>query len=139
MAAREQESFVADASHELKTPITAIEGHARVVVRAIDRSDLPQARESAEIVHREARRLAVMLRELLALAEAGSGAPEPAAVRLDLAVVEACSEIVALEPGRVVEPDLAPARSCRGARPPARAGADPDRQRDQVQPGGTRR
>ena len=109
VAAREQESFVADASHELKTPITAIEGHARVVVRAIDRSDLPQARESAEIVHREARRLAVMLRELLALSEAGSGAPEPAAVRLDLAVVEACSEIMALEPGRVVEQDLAPA------------------------------
>ena len=39
-AAREQESFVADASHELKTPITAIEGHARVVMRSIDRSDL---------------------------------------------------------------------------------------------------
>ena len=109
MAAREQESFVADASHELKTPITAIEGHARVVVRAIDRSDLPQARESAEIVHHEARRLAVMLRELLALSEAGSGAPEPAEVRLDLAVLEACSEIRALEPGRVVEQELAPA------------------------------
>ena len=103
-AAREQESFVADASHELKTPITAVEGHARVVARAIDRSDLPQARESAEIVLREARRLAVMLGELLTLAEAGAIPPAPAgATRLDLAVEEACSEMGALEPDRVLD------------------------------------
>jgi two-component system sensor histidine kinase MprB len=106
-AAREQESFVADASHELKTPITAVEGHARVVVRAIDRSDLPQARESAEIVLREARRLAVMLGELLTLAEAGAIPPAPAgATRLDLAVEEACSEMRALEPERDLVTEL---------------------------------
>ena len=103
-AAREQESFVADASHELKTPITAVEGHARVVMRAIDRSDLSQARESAEIVLREARRLAVMLGELLTLAEAGAIPPAPAtATRLDLAVEEACSEMRALEPDRALD------------------------------------
>ena len=106
-AAREQESFVADASHELKTPITAVEGHARVVVRAIDRSDLPQARESAEIVLREARRLAVMLGELLTLAEAGAIPPAPAGTtRLDRAVEEACSEVRALEPERVLDTRL---------------------------------
>lgn len=106
-AAREQESFVADASHELKTPITAVEGHARVVMRAIDRSDLPQARESAEIVLREARRLAVMLGELLTLAEAGAIPPPSAATtRLDLAVEEACSEMGALEPGRTLSVSL---------------------------------
>lgn len=109
VAVREQESFVADASHELKTPITAVEGHSRIVVRAIDRSDLPQARESAEIVLRESRRLAVMLGELLALAEAGSASPEAARpVRLDLAAVEACSEMSALEPARRLERELAP-------------------------------
>ncbi len=110
VAVREQESFVADASHELKTPITAVEGHSRIVVRAIDRSDLPQARESAEIVLRESRRLAVMLGELLALAEAGSASPQPPRpVRLDLAVVEACSEMSALEPDRRLERELSPA------------------------------
>ena len=85
VAAREQESFVADASHELKTPITALEGHARVVVRAIDRSDPAQARESAQIVLQQSRRLALTLSELLSLAEAGgdvsgggrAGAPRP--------------------------------------------------------------
>ena len=45
-----KESFVADASHEMKTPITALEGHARLAVRAIDRGDLPRARESADVV-----------------------------------------------------------------------------------------
>ncbi len=91
---------MADASHELKTPITAIEGHARVVMRSIDRSDLAQARESAEIVVRESRRLAVMLGELLALAEAGAIPPAPGVVRLDLAVREACSELAAAAPER---------------------------------------
>ncbi len=101
VAAREQESFVADASHELKTPITALEGHARVVVRAIDRSDPAQARESAQIVLQQSRRLALTLSELLALAEAGGTSPEEAGpVRLDLAVAEACSEMAAHEPDR---------------------------------------
>lgn len=110
IAVREQESFVADASHELKTPITALEGHARVVARAIDRSDLAQARESAQIVLRESRRLAVMLSELLALAEAGGTSGEAAQpVRLDLAVGEACSEMAALEPDRRLGVDVAPA------------------------------
>ena len=102
-AAREQESFVADASHELKTPITALEGHARVVMRSLDRSDLPQARESAEIVLRESRRLAVMLGELLALAEAGAISPPPGTVRLDLAVDDARSELAAAAPERPLE------------------------------------
>jgi signal transduction histidine kinase len=102
-AAREQESFVADASHELKTPITAVEGHARVVARSIDRGDLPQARESAGIVLRESRRLAVMLSELLALAEAGAIPPAPGLVRLDLAVEEARDELAAASPERPVE------------------------------------
>jgi signal transduction histidine kinase len=102
-AAREQERFVADASHELKTPITAIEGHARVAMRSLDRSDLPQARESAGIVLRESRRLAVMLGELLALAEAGAIAPPTGVVRLDLAVRDACSELAAAAPERPLD------------------------------------
>lgn len=108
-AAHEQERFVADASHELKTPVTAIEGHARVVSRALEAGDREQARESAAVVASEARRLAVMLRELLALAESGS-APTTALppTRLDLAVAEACDEMRALEPGRSLEARLAP-------------------------------
>lgn len=107
VAAREQESFVADASHEMKTPITALEGHARLVVRAIDRGDLPRARESADVALEQTRRLALLLRELLALAGAGALSPEALSpVRLDAAVSEACSEVAALEPDRVLDLDL---------------------------------
>ncbi|HSD02650.1 MAG TPA: HAMP domain-containing sensor histidine kinase [Gaiellales bacterium] len=108
-ATAEQQHFVADASHELRTPVTALQGHARIVVRAIDRGDLGQARESAEVVVDESRRLAGTLAELLSLAEsAGPERPlEP--VRLDRVAAEACNEMRAFHPGRTVDAELAEA------------------------------
>jgi two-component system sensor histidine kinase MprB len=100
LAAQEQERFVADASHELKTPVTAIEGHARIAVRALDRGDVEAARESARVVAFESRRLALMIRELLALAEAGTAAPAMSDVRLDEVIEDACEEMQALFPER---------------------------------------
>ena len=49
-ATEEQQRFVADASHELRTPVTALQGHARIVARAAERGDLEQVHESADIV-----------------------------------------------------------------------------------------
>ena len=108
-AAQEQERFVADASHELKTPVTAIEGHARVAVRALDRGDVEAARESAGVVSLESRRLALMLRELLALAEAGTAAPAMSEVRLDEVIEDACEEMQALFPERRLDVRSVPA------------------------------
>ena len=108
-ATAEQQHFVADASHELRTPVTALQGHARIVMRAIDRGDLDQARESAEVVVGESRRLAGTISELLSLAEsAGPERPlEP--VRLDAVAREACDEMRAFHPGRTVEAELSEA------------------------------
>jgi len=108
-AAQEQERFVADASHELKTPVTAIEGHARVAARALDRGDVRTARESTGVVSLESRRLALMLRELLALAEAGAPQPAASEVRLDEVVEDACVEMRALAPERPLRVMTVPA------------------------------
>jgi two-component system sensor histidine kinase MprB len=107
-ASIEQEHFVADASHELKTPVTAIEGHARITERALDRGDLRQARESAGIVLAEGRRLALMLRELLLLAEGDGQERHAGPVRLDRIAAEACDDLRAVDPDRPLELSLEP-------------------------------
>jgi signal transduction histidine kinase len=106
-ATAEQQQFVADASHELRTPVTALQGHARIVVRAIDRGDLDQARESAEVVVGESRRLAGTIAELLSLAESAGPERPMEPVRLDRVAAEACGEMRAFHPGRPIEADLA--------------------------------
>jgi two-component system, OmpR family, sensor histidine kinase MprB len=106
-ASAEQQHFVADASHELRTPVTALQGHARIVVRAIDRGDLGQARESADVVVDESRRLAGTIAELLTLAESAGPDRQLEPVRLDRVAAEACDEMRAFHPGRAVDAELA--------------------------------
>ena len=108
-SAEEQQRFVADASHELKTPATALAGHARIVARAAERGDLAQARESALVVEAQTRRLAGTLGELLSLAESGAGALECEPLRLDRLVADACDELRVAHPGRSIEVELEPA------------------------------
>jgi signal transduction histidine kinase len=106
-AVEEQQRFVADASHELKTPVTALQGHARILGRAVERGDREQARESADVVAQQSARLAVTLGELLSLAEAGGAEPLQTPVRLDRIVEDACEEMRALDPERALRADLA--------------------------------
>jgi signal transduction histidine kinase len=107
-AAEQQRRFVADASHELKTPVTALQGHARIISRSVERGEWELVHESAAVIARETRRLATTVSELLSLAEAGSQAVRAAAVRLDSVAAEACDEMRALDPERPLETDLVP-------------------------------
>jgi two-component system OmpR family sensor kinase len=107
-AAEQQQRFVADASHELKTPVTALQGHARIISRSVERGEWELVHESAAVIARETRRLAMTVSELLSLAEAGSQAVRASAVRLDSVAAEACDEMRALEPERPLETDLVP-------------------------------
>jgi two-component system, OmpR family, sensor histidine kinase MprB len=107
-AAEQQQRFVADASHELRTPVTALQGHARIISRSLERGELDQARESADVVGHETRRLAATLAELLALAEAGSGPARHVTVQLDRVAEDACDEMRALDPARPLDSELRP-------------------------------
>ncbi|GGM95896.1 sensor histidine kinase [Thermus composti] len=78
-----QTRFLQDASHELRTPITAILGHVGYLLR---RTPLTEAqRESLEIVKREAERMGKLVSDLLDLSQSGTWRIEPVPVRvLDL-------------------------------------------------------
>jgi two-component system sensor histidine kinase MprB len=104
-ASREQEQFIADASHELKTPVMAIEGHARILSRVARSGDLARLQTSAAVVERESHRMALTLRELLELAEANATDTLREVVRLDLVAEDALREIQATAPARLLRSD----------------------------------
>ena len=67
-----QRRFTSDASHELRTPVTAISGHASYLMRRTSPS--PQQSESLTIIKNEADRLTGLIGSLLELARSDSGA-----------------------------------------------------------------
>ena len=87
---RRQAEFTADASHELRTPISVIEAEVGL---ALDRPRGPaDDREVLERVGRESTRLRRIVEDLLWLARVDSGQPQPAQTEwADVAeVVEGC-------------------------------------------------
>jgi two-component system sensor histidine kinase SenX3 len=70
--------FVANVSHELKTPVGALQLLAETLVDAID--DPEVARRFAERIHHESRRLARLVSELLELSRLQGAEPLPAPV-----------------------------------------------------------
>lgn len=95
-ALRRQERFVADASHELKTPLAAARANVQLLRRWA--SQEPQAREQAlGALERSTSRMARIVADLLQLARGDASldvAREP--VRLDDVVLEASREVRAL-------------------------------------------
>lgn len=81
-----QRRFTSDASHELRTPVTAISGHASYLLRRTNPGG--QERESLNIIRSEAERLTNLIASLLQLARSDSGAltlhPAPVFSRLFL-------------------------------------------------------
>jgi two-component system phosphate regulon sensor histidine kinase PhoR len=77
--------FVANISHELKTPVTSVQGFAETLLTV----DAPahEVREFAGIIHQEATRLARLIEGLLNLSRLDSGAWRPALEPLDLAAL----------------------------------------------------
>lgn len=64
-----QGRFLADASHELRTPVTAILGHINYLIRRTPVSD--RQRESLEVIKRESERMQKLVGDLLELSKTG--------------------------------------------------------------------
>jgi signal transduction histidine kinase len=98
-AYRTQQRFVADASHELRAPLTAIQGNIELLARI---QEMPPEERAEAVSHleREVGRLSRMVGELLTLARADAGqAIERRPVELDAVLLEAVAEMGSA-PGR---------------------------------------
>ncbi len=106
-----QRRFTADASHELRTPVTAISGHASYLLRRTHPT--PEQIEPLEIIRSEALRMSKLVNDLLELARADAGLTvkrEPMnlvetieAVAKELAPVSGGAAIKAFSPGPLLE------------------------------------
>ena len=106
-----QRRFTADASHELRTPVTAIAGHANYLLRRTRPS--PEQVDSLNVIARESERMGKLVSDLLELARADAGLTirrEPMnlvevleAVGVDIAPVAGSADISIDTPGPVVE------------------------------------
>ena len=108
--------FVADASHELKTPAAAIQAAAETVERAVG-DDPGAAARFATQLRRDATRLSRIVSDLLDLSRLEAERPALERVRLDRVVGEETDRLtsVAAGSGVRIEPALEPV-TVRGAR-----------------------
>jgi two-component system, OmpR family, sensor kinase len=67
-----QQRFMADASHELRTPVAILRGEAEVALSQQARS-MQEYRESLEVLHQEAARLTHIVEDLFTLTRADAG------------------------------------------------------------------
>jgi signal transduction histidine kinase len=87
-----QQRFIADASHELRAPLTLIQANLELLLRP--RLDPEQQAAAAQEAHREASRLARLVADLLVLARADAGMPiRRERVELDRLAMEVLGEV----------------------------------------------
>jgi two-component system, OmpR family, phosphate regulon sensor histidine kinase PhoR len=108
--------FVADASHELKTPAAAIQAAAETVERAVGEDPESAARFATQL-RRDATRLSRIVSDLLDLSRLEAERPDLDPVRLDRVVADEADRLTsgAAGSGVRIEPDVEPV-TVRGAR-----------------------
>lgn len=112
---KQQRQFVADASHELKTPLTVILTNAELL-----QNDYPaeESRRFAANILTMSRQMRTLIESLLTLARVDQGLPRQAAGRVDWSQTAADAllpfEPVFFERGLQLEADITPGLAARG-------------------------
>ena len=110
----QQEQFLSDASHELKTPLTVILSSAEL----LNQSALPGQAVYIDNIREESRRMKLLVEDMLTLSRAQRSAgslPEQTADLSEAAMTAALRfEPVAFEAGKRLEYDIAPELPVRG-------------------------
>lgn len=89
--------FVADASHELRSPLTSIQGYAQLLLkRGFDNPEL--AKESLLTIAQEAQRLSQMVEDLLLLAQSEDAAPPMEQIELPRLCQQLAQDLNPLHP-----------------------------------------
>ena len=116
-AFRTQRQFVADASHELRTPIAIIRGEADVTLRRRTR-DEAEYREALQVIQQESVRLSRIVDDLFLLARVDAGNPigEHREVAIAELVATAARSVRSLAESRGVSLDLAETSTIDGLR-----------------------
>ncbi|MCF8464892.1 MAG: HAMP domain-containing protein [Flavobacteriales bacterium] len=101
-----QRNFIANASHEMRTPLTAVSGQLEVVLLK-DRSE-EEYKVAVESVLQDIHKLNKLANRLLLLAQTGTNAPEAnfKAVRIDDILWEARTDLLKMKPSFSIEVDL---------------------------------
>ena len=95
-----QRRFIADASHELKTPLTAIMGMSQML--SVTQEPEKQAR-AARIIERESERMSTLVQDLLTLSRAEQMPSEKALVELSGVARQVIETLQSLHPNRSIE------------------------------------
>jgi two-component system OmpR family sensor kinase len=100
--------FIADASHELRTPVTTVRGYAELY-RMGGLDDPRQLEAAMARTEAESVRMARLVEDLLALARLDRGAPARwQTVGLDAVVRDVVADMAVVRPERHIELDLVP-------------------------------
>ncbi len=98
---RMRSEFVANVSHELKTPLTSIRGYAETLRGGV-LEDQVQARRFVDIIDAQARRLEALVSDVLSLSRVEARASDRTALDLNIEeVAELIGETLAIQAGHI--------------------------------------